>query len=354
MKESLSAIDGSARLLNLEKQKRIFLINAFTAIGAVASFVFGSSSLFGGMLVLGTVLICAGFVGCANLVFLAVRKNVAAAANVMGGLIITLSTALMIGGGYQNTGPYWVFPLVSVAMFVNNFRIGLLYAGLFLGFCLYLLFYPDNPLLLTDYSNAASIRFVAALSSILLLCLSVQYSQEQSQKQIRMIHQQLTQAATTDALTSLHNRRYIYDHHIDKDRFLGSIGGGGALLLVDVDHFKRINDDMGHDAGDIVLQVVARHLREAIRDEDIIARWGGEEFLVILPNVTLSKAYQRAEALRQRIEMADITIDGQPCRVTISVGVADIGADDNASNVIKLADERLYRAKKQGRNCVVY
>jgi diguanylate cyclase (GGDEF)-like protein len=170
--------------------------------------------------------------------------------------------------------------------------------------------------------------------------------------------QALMREARTDSLTRLANRRSVEEHAITELRRQGRLGRPTALILCDIDHFKRINDDRGHDAGDRTICAVGDRLKEVIRSIDTLARWGGEEFLVVLPETTEADAAILAERLRAAIE--ELIIDGVPgFRVTLSAGVAAIASDGTAAEsdlfdrLLKAADAALYRAKSAGRNRVV-
>lgn len=125
-----------------------------------------------------------------------------------------------------------------------------------------------------------------------------------------------------------------------------------AVLLCDLDRFKEINDLFGHDCGDEVLRVVARTLRDAARLGDCVARWGGEEFLVVLPETRLADAIWVAERLRTAVNQVHCEWQGQYMMPTISIGVAVRQTDQTIDQVIKAADQALYQAKHLGRNLV--
>ena len=127
-----------------------------------------------------------------------------------------------------------------------------------------------------------------------------------------------------------------------------------TLLMLDIDHFTRINDSYGHPAGDEVLRRVAATTASLLRDEDLVGRLGGEEFAVALVQTSLAAAVLVAERLRQTISQLVFDFEGSQFGVTVSVGVAEFGADaDSLSRLISVADQRLYAAKRAGRNCVV-
>lgn len=159
----------------------------------------------------------------------------------------------------------------------------------------------------------------------------------------------MEQQALTDELTGLPNRR-AFDSQLAR---LGEAMGRGsqfAMLMIDLDHFKQINDSHGHAAGDHVLQEIARTLQSRIRVSDFAARIGGEEFAVLLPRASQADATIVADALRSGIEERHIVWNGSPIPVTVSIGVAD---SKSVASVLEAADAALYRAKAAGRNRVV-
>lgn len=156
--------------------------------------------------------------------------------------------------------------------------------------------------------------------------------------------------AMVDELTRVPNRRWLNleleELFVDKTR-------GLSVAVIDVDHFKRVNDTLGHQTGDAVLSDVAQVLAAEIRPADSVARWGGEEFVVVLPDTYLEGAYAAAERLRKAVAAAVIRRDdGGTTSVTVSIGIATRSAGMDPEQVIARADEALYEAKQGGRNRV--
>jgi len=162
--------------------------------------------------------------------------------------------------------------------------------------------------------------------------------------------------AVTDGLTGLHNRRYMETHLAALVEQAAGRGKALSILVLDIDFFKPINDTYGHDAGDDVLREFAVRIRKAIRGIDLACRYGGEEFVVVMPDTDMAVASMVAERLRRRIagEPFVLSQSDQAIEVTISVGIAVLsGPEDSAAALIKRADQALYRAKRDGRNRVV-
>ena len=165
-------------------------------------------------------------------------------------------------------------------------------------------------------------------------------------------------AAVTDPLTGLHNRRFADTHLNQLTTTAAREGREYALMMVDIDHFKSINDRFGHAAGDIVLSALADRVRQNFRGEDLIARIGGEEFLIAMPDTSSEQAEMAAERLRRLIHSRPFNIGPgkTPLPVTVSVGVAHcdahLAATRSMSDMFSQADAALYEAKSAGRNAV--
>jgi two-component system cell cycle response regulator len=162
--------------------------------------------------------------------------------------------------------------------------------------------------------------------------------------------------AITDALTGLHNRRYMESHLSTLVEQAASRGKPLTVLVLDIDYFKSVNDTHGHDAGDEVLREFSQRLKKSIRGIDLACRYGGEEFVVVMPETDMAVATMVAERLRRRIasEPFPISQGANAVEVTISIGLAARhSVSDNAANILKRADQALYRAKRDGRNRVV-
>ncbi|MBQ9043749.1 MAG: GGDEF domain-containing protein [Eggerthellaceae bacterium] len=161
---------------------------------------------------------------------------------------------------------------------------------------------------------------------------------------------ELERLAQRDQLTGIYNRRHvdeIIEQRLSKHRRRND--QGLALLMYDIDHFKQVNDTFGHEMGDIVLKELTRRVQEVVRDDDVIGRWGGEEFLIIANNATLEQAEELAERVRQHVEATPFPHVG---KVTISIGVTCAKAADTGSTLFGRVDRALYEAKDSGRNCV--
>ncbi|DAB29039.1 MAG TPA: diguanylate cyclase [Sulfurimonas sp. UBA12504] len=161
--------------------------------------------------------------------------------------------------------------------------------------------------------------------------------------------QEYEMMATFDSLTGLYNRYKFGELYLTSYKAMIQRENKLSLILVDIDYFKKVNDTFGHNVGDEVLRKVAHKLLQILRNIDIVCRWGGEEFVVLLPTVNLTQALGLAENIRLNIE--NLLIE-TVAHVTISLGVSEVLQGDSMNDVIQRADQALYLAKKSGRNCV--
>ncbi|MDE1350447.1 GGDEF domain-containing protein [Vibrio aestuarianus] len=155
-----------------------------------------------------------------------------------------------------------------------------------------------------------------------------------------------------DDLTQFYNRRGLDNLSNQEMQMVKKNGSTLSVLMCDIDHFKLVNDTHGHQVGDRVLQDVAAIIREQVQADHLTFRYGGEEFLILLPNTSKSEALQLAQSIREAVEIGDlVSLEG--CSLTVSIGVSQLRHGDTFATLVKCADAALYTAKSNGRNCVV-
>ena len=205
------------------------------------------------------------------------------------------------------------------------------------------------------YQNTTLMPLKALNGSIEQVCLIIYDVTDvaTNRRQLQAANQELQRLSSTDHLTGLFNRghweemlRQDYARHRRYER-------NAALVMFDIDHFKKINDSYGHQAGDAVIQQTAELVRQSTRDADIAGRYGGEEFVVLLPDTDSEGALTFAERLRQSIEAHEVVHEGRSIRFTVSLGIADLSEPTNGyAQLIERADIALYSSKASGRNQV--
>jgi diguanylate cyclase (GGDEF)-like protein len=267
--------------------------------------------------------------------------------------LFALELYLIYSGGVANTGPLWIYLVPPVAFFFKGLRNGLLNVALLVLLMVIMLFYPDDALLATHYTIEFKTRLIYSFFTVTLLFGFYEYSRQRSYEEIQALSQKYEQKAMQDHLTKLPNRRGMREHlDYEYDRTKRSCLPL-TILVCDIDNFKTINDSFMHDGGDFVLEKLAELFTQTIRKQDYASRWGGEEFLFLLPETSAKDAFVLAEKLRTQVQNISITYRGRNINVTISIGISEISPDINIDQAINIADRYLYQAKQNGRNQVM-
>ncbi|NHZ47807.1 GGDEF domain-containing protein [Desulfovibrio sp. XJ01] len=266
--------------------------------------------------------------------------------------LFSLSLYMVSHGGVEGSGFVWLFIFPPVVMLTFGLSIGiLLMAALLLGVGA-ILFLPGDPFLYADYSQAFRIRYMVALLCCGIFAGLAEYTRRHTQRLLILLTQQLAESARTDELTGLANRRALCERLEYEQVRARRTGRSLSIAICDIDHFKSVNDCYGHQCGDQVLQSVAGLLHDNLRHQDTICRWGGEEFLLLLPETDEAGAARLAEKLRGLVEASEYSYHGIPVSVTLSFGVHTCGPEGDIDYHIRKADQKLYLAKEQGRNRV--
>jgi two-component system cell cycle response regulator len=178
---------------------------------------------------------------------------------------------------------------------------------------------------------------------------------DRKNRQLEEANRQLRLLSITDGLTGLFNHRHSHELLREEYERCKRNGGSMAVIMLDLDRFKQLNDTHGHPTGDVILSETAKILQESAREVDMIGRYGGEEFIAILPGADENAAALFAERVRTTVEEYRYRDDGKEIRMTVSAGVASSRGDElaQADELIRLADRALYEAKNSGRNCIV-
>ncbi|MBJ7538913.1 GGDEF domain-containing protein [Marinomonas sp. C1424] len=324
--------------------RRILVINLFAIVGVFFTFPLGVSSLLQGKTLLGLFLIFIALLCVVNYLILRYTHNHI----LSGGLIIyplyILMLYLFYSGGVDGTGHTWMYCVPAIALFLNGMKRGLIEVGLFTLALVFIMFFSSAEFHAYDYPVSLKLRVLMSFFVVIFLSSIYEYSMSRYNEDLKDISQKLKLAAETDALTGLLNRRGM------QQRLEVSTFNTIHLLLADVDYFKTVNDEYGHDVGDYVLSELSRLITESMPENSSASRWGGEEFLLAMCNVSGQEAYEFAEVLRKKVEAHEFVYAEFSFHITLSFGVATSADDVSLNKALKQADNRLYSAKRAGRN----
>lgn len=340
--------NGVSDYHSTEEIRQIYLINAFNLIGFVFVFPLGIHALLFSLPTLAFTLLSISFILVLNYFFLRFTSKIMSASYIISSIFFILFCYLIYTGGINKTGPLWVYSLPMLVMFLLGFRQGIVYMALFFVIILFILFGLDSPL----YSDAFKLRIVLSLLLVTFLTSIYEYIREKNFESMHLLSTQLEEVSQQDYLTKVYNRRGINkefenlytSYRIEDHKF--------SLLLCDIDYFKKINDNYGHDAGDKVLKKIASEIKNIIRKDDVLARWGGEEFLVLLPHTSIHEAHEVGEKIRQSIQNTSFKYNGHTISMTVSIGIAEKEDELLFTDIISKADAHMYAAKREGRNTV--
>lgn len=314
-------------------------------------------NLFTGAWVLSGVTAAFFLISTVNLFLLRHEKHLALVNHLLFEIpVFAMCTFFLITGGAEGFSPYWILIVPTCIITLLGRKKGVvLVAGVWVMSIFLLWTGVGKSLLQYEYGRVFQQRFPVVYMVCGLIGYGFELSRYLALKQMHVAQEKLRILSETDRLTGLRNRGWFQeklDQVYGKNR---TEQKGEALLLMDIDGFKNINDTWGHKTGDKVLVEIAMRLSGAFRQEEMLCRWGGEEFLVYLPFCTAEEANEKAEEVCRLVRSTPVeSVDGQMLHVTISVGavVLPMGVMLEKSEAFIAADKQLYAAKRNGRDRV--
>lgn len=279
-------------------------------------------------------------------------------------LVTLLFTYVAVHAVEDGTAIIWLFAYPPIVFYISEARVGV--AVCLLGFWgIVLLFSPLAPLVVgalfgsmadqilgAPYSNSFKLTMIIVLGFEMVTCYILDQSRRRSKLGLLAMASEFEYAAKHDALTGLANRREaLVQLESEHQRFLRN-ERPFSVLIADIDLFKSVNDTYGHHIGDEFIILVAQTLTKQCRTVDTKARWGGEEYLVLLPETSLDQAAKIAERIRKAIADTPVSVKGKQVSCTASIGVASITKSESVDQLLQRSDEALYRSKILGRNQV--
>ena len=346
---------GVSRHYKDETNRRIMVVNLFAAVGMSITFILGCRAFFAAEYSLSTTLFTASVVFAISQrlqVRIATPRARTASISLLILCLMVLTLLLLITGGKDNTGPLWIYLVPPVTMFFAGFIRGLLSLIAFTMVSAVIMFGVDEAILVAQYTYAFKTRLLYSFMTVSFLSAFYEYSRQKSYDTALYLSEQFERQAKHDHLTQLLNRRGAQQSLEREYARVVRNKSKFSIAIADIDRFKSINDTFGHEQGDEVLVQISKVFTSRLRKQDIIARWGGEEFMFIFNDTDEAGAVQALEQIRKTLNQAPLNINGREFHVTSSFGVSEVTPGIDISYAIRCADKALYYAKDNGRDQV--
>lgn len=333
-----------------EDIRKVSLLNSMNLVGFSFVTLFGLVSLLESQYSHGTILMGISCVVILNFVALKATCRYLLGTWVVLLLMFFLLLYLLISGGVSGSGLLWFYVFPLLAMFLLGPQLGTLISLSLLGIAAFLLYAPVSADLIIEYPEALKSRFLASNIAVITMSFFYETNRFRSYTSLVKLTEKFELLSQTDPLTGLFNRRGVIPllekQYFNAYRYKRKF----SLALIDIDHFKRINDTFGHDCGDHVIKEVAQNIQGSLRRQDTLARWGGEEFLVVLPDTDKKGCRTCCTRILHSVASTTLQWNEHEIRVTISIGSYTSEEIPDVADIIKEADKNMYAAKKQGRN----
>jgi len=335
--------DGAS--IELRYVNAITLIGTFNVIASIFIELSTDKQMIAGFMA--SMALCAVI----NVLWLRKTRDAGQAATLLLLITLTMLTVMLIDGMYQNTAPIWLTTFPAIAFFFKGKHQGMRWFSTQLGLMFGIMLLQAFDLLHTPYSLPALILIFTGVVTVGMIIYVYETLRAKAEASLKQAREELLHLAHNDMLTGLPNRTAFYNQLpllLDQAKQQGQ---RLAVLFIDLDNFKPINDTYGHEAGDQLLQQAARRLQQQLRGSDFIARFGGDEFVAILPGI---REQHEIGAIAEKLIAAlslPFGIDGHQCCIGVSIGIGlypDCAA--NVDALVQLADHAMYTAKLGGKN----
>lgn len=329
----------------------IRLFYNFSITTALVFLSFGSFYLLTGKLILGGFEFSLGIIQLLNMILLYRYKKFIIATRILVASVYIMTFLIYIVGGLGKSGFLWIQFIPIFTMLILHHGESKYWALIYTGSLIIMITFHFTGKGFLLFSGTQIMQSVIVYT----LCLILTYNNERlkaiDRKKLEGKNQMLEKLSQTDFLTGLYNRSYLNGALNDLAYQYNRYGRTYSLIMIDIDHFKKINDGYGHLRGDDVLVAISDTFKSITRKSDIIGRWGGEEFLILCYNTSIEAAGILAEKLRSAV--ASINFE-EGFSVTASFGVTEVSPEHSISSILLEADNLLYKAKENGRNMVQY
>jgi len=322
--------------------RKIFIIKLFGSMSIFFTFSFATLSFLSTNNQLSSIFILTTVLLGMNYFFVVRKAHYNLGSHIIVYLFLLLFIYLVYSGGIENAGSLWIYAFPALALFLHGLKHGLIDIGIFI-FILSVMFLVNNDAYLAaSYSAEYKLRLILSFLIVTFLSSLYEYSSTKSFEEMRRLTEKLITVAKQDQLAEFTNNRGVheemealYQHAKEHDEPL-------SIMLCDIDYLHDINGRYGHDVGDMVIKEVAKEIQNSIKNTHALARWSGEEFLIVLPDTMINDAYKFADALTRRIKNLNIMHDRNKIQVSLTMGVSDTKSANSIYAAIRQADNSMY------------
>jgi len=327
-----------------EALRRISILKFFGGIGILFTLPFGVLSLFQDNYLLSLFLLGLSVLLIINHYLISQKEYYIFGANVIVYLFLLLFLYLVYSGGIENTGSLWIYVFPAVALFLHGLKYGLIDIALFM-LLLSLMFYVNNGSFLeAAYTDAYKLRLILSFSVVTLLTALYEYLSIQSFSKMRLLTQRLIDVAKEEHLSDLVSKRGIYEEMELLFHYAKENNETLVVMLCDIDYLHDIHGRYGNTVGEMVIREISQEIQNSIKNSNTVARWSGEEFIILFPQMELSDVYKYATALEKRIKNLKIIHDRKPIQVSLTTGASNIDNVKSVYSAIRQADNKMYKA----------
>lgn len=333
-----------------DKNKKLFIIYLFALIGTSITGVASIVAFLNNNILLSLILVITSVGFTLGPISQRFFDNVRLSSSIVLYQLYILMFYLLHSGGANNTGPLWIFMTAPVTFFICGLKNGVLNLALFIFITSSILFIPIFEFPIPSYPVDFKIRLVSSFITVSALTALYEYARESSYNAMLEMSNKFERLSKIDSLTQLSNRRDATEVIEYEKRRLLRNNTELSIIICDIDNFKHINDKYGHDVGDSILVEIAKVFKSCVRNQDTVARWGGEEFLFIFPYTNALQAGVTAKKIHNAIKAKSPLSTVDNFDVTVSMGISTLTNDRKIELAISDADKNLYKAKNSGKN----
>ncbi len=289
----------------------------------------------------------------ATYVYMIKSRSIERAAILACMICLLLFFYLIITGAANNTGMLWCYAVVPALFQMLGAKKGTIAIALLIAGASIIFYVPSLGILQADYTPTQMSRFIFSFLGLSILSFVHEYSRTQTNKRLHELKEQFKQASHIDTLTQLANRREARNRLDLIESFIEDPNYICSVVICDIDHFKQINDNYGHECGDYVLVQLAKIFTQLTREGDLVVRWGGEEFLLIFPETSPQQAVDICSKIKQHLAETEFEHQDYKIKLSLSFGISSIDKLQSTRSALVKADHALYAAKNNGRNCII-